>query len=267
MPVAVLHASKDRTWLYVRSEIAFGWVPAENVAFGSAQVLQKYDDARDILVALEHKVPVYGDPKFDRFTEHLFIGSKVNLVGKVANGYRVLIPVRKPDGSFATADGWVKKESKVSAGYQPLTQRNIITTMFNMLYRPYGWADSDHEYDCCGTIRVVLRTFGIKTGRWTSYELHATPHVIAFNRKTEKEKKYDLLKGKEPGITLVGGAGHICMYLGEVDGRHYVIHQGGYSYKGDDGVMYHFRRVNVNDTELEGGSNIGSWTEISTIKP
>ncbi len=267
MPVAILHASKDRTWLYVRSEIAFGWVPAENVAVGSAQELQKYDDSKEILVALEYNVPVYGDPGLERFVENLFIGSKVKLAGSTTSSYEVLIPFRKSDGSFSTAKGWVNKYAKVSAGYQPLTQRNIINTMFNMLYRPYGWADSNHEYDCCGTIRVVLRTFGIKTGRWTSYELHSTPHVMAFSRKTDKERKYELLKGCEPGITLVGNAGHICMYLGEVEGRHYVIHQGGYSYKGDDGVLYHFRRVNVNDTELDGGSNISGYTEISTIKP
>ena len=267
MPVAILHASKDKTWLYVRSEIAFGWVPAEHVAIGSAKDLKQYDDSRDILVALEYNVPVYGDRNFGSFIVNLFIGSKVKLIKNSASGYTVLIPFRNPDASFTTAEGWIKKDAKVSVGYQPFTQRNIISTMFNMLYRPYGWADSNHEYDCCGAIRVVLRTFGIKTGRWTSFELHATPHVTAFTRKTEKEKKYELLKGREPGITLVGNSGHICMYLGEVEGRHYVIHQGGYSYKGEDGVTYHFRRVNVNDTELEGGSNITGWTEISTIQP
>jgi hypothetical protein len=267
MPVAILHASKDRTWLYVRSEIAFGWVPAENVAIGSAQELQQYDDSKNILVTLEYNVPVHGDRNFETFIVNLFIGSKVKLIKNSASGYTVLIPFRKPDGSFTTVEGWIKKNAKVSVGYQPFTQRNVISTMFNMLYRPYAWADSDHEYDCCGTVRVVLRTFGIKTGRWTSFELHSTPHVTAFNRKTATEKKYELLKGREPGITLVGNNGHICMYLGEVEGRHYVIHQGGYSYKGEDGVTYHFRRVNVNDTELEGGSNIAGWTEISTIKP
>ncbi len=267
MPVAILHTSKDRTWLYVRSEIAFGWIPAENVAIGSAAEIQKYDDAKDILVALDHTIPIYGDPGFERFMMDFYLGSKFKLAGTTSSAYKVIVPVRRPDGSFATAEGWVKKDAKVSVGYLPYTQRNVIATMFNILYRPYGWADSDHEYDCCGSIREVLRTCGIKTGRWTSFELHATPNVTAFNRRTEKEKKYELLKGREPGITLVGNAGHICMYLGEVDGREYVIHQGGYSYKGEDGVTYHFRRVNVNDTELEGGSNIGGWTEISTIKP
>jgi len=265
-PVAVLHASTDGDWLYVRSEISFGWVLAENVAIGSAKKIGKYLDTDKVLVSLDYNVPVYGDKKFETFTNYMMIGSYVKLKKATSSGYNVLMPIRKANGSFGTASAWVKPDAKVSNGFQPLTQANAISTMFNLLYRPYGWADSNTEFDCCGTIRVVLRTFGIKTGRWTSFELHATDNVIAFPRKTPKEKKYAILKSCEPGICIVGGAGHINMYLGEVDGSHYVIHQGGYSYKVDD-MTYHFRRVNVNDTELSGGSNIGGWTEITHIKP
>ena len=88
-----------------------------------------------------------------------------------------------------------------------------------------------------------------------------------FPRDTPKEKKYELLDGCEPGICLVGDGGHISMYLGEVDGRHYVIHQSGYSYTDENGDRLNVKRVNVNDTELEGGSNIEKWTEITTLKP
>ncbi|MCD6307800.1 MAG: SH3 domain-containing protein, partial [Candidatus Latescibacteria bacterium] len=214
MPVAVLHSSKDNTWYYVRSEIAFGWVPAENVALGSAKDIRAYLDAKDFIVATEYNVPVYGTRDFNGFIENLFIGSRVKLANESSGGYRVEMPFRLSDGSFTTVSGWVKPGAKVSVGYQPFTQRNIITTMFNLLYRPYGWADSNHEFDCCGAIRVVLRTFGIKTGRWTSFELHATDHVIAFPRKTPVEKKYELIKGCDPGICLVGNAGHISMYIG-----------------------------------------------------
>ncbi|HUT63171.1 MAG TPA: SH3 domain-containing protein [Anaerolineae bacterium] len=267
MPVAVLHTSKDNDWYYVRSEIAFGWVPAENVAIGSPKVLRDYVTAKDFIVATTYKVPVYADKEFKSFIADIYIGSRIKLLGKTTSGYNVLMPFRKMDGTFDTVSAWVKPDARVSVGNQPFTQRTIIDTFFTLLYRPYGWADSHHEFDCCGSIRVLLRTFGIVTGRWTSFELHATDHVIAFPRKTPNEKKYELLKQCEPGICLVGNAGHINLYLGEVDGRHYVIHQGGYSYTGEDGTRLHFRRVNVNDTELEGGSNISSWTEITTLKP
>lgn len=267
MPVAILHTTADKTWYYVRSEISFGWVSAENVAIGSAKDIEKYADSKNILVACEYNIPVYSDKNFESFILNLFMGSNVKLLSTTDTGFKVLLPIRKPDGSFATTTGWVKKNARVSEGYQQFTQKNVISTMFSLLYRPYGWADSEHEYDCCGSLRVVYRTFGIKMGRWTSFELHSAPHIIAFNKKTPVEKKYEYLKGREPGITLVGNSGHICMYLGDHNGRHYVIHQGGYTYKGEDGILYPYNRVNVNDTELEGGSNIKEFTEISTFKP
>jgi hypothetical protein len=267
MPVAVLHASTDNTWYYVRSEIAFGWVPARNVALADRRDLARYDSAKDFIVATGHTVPVYADNAFTVQITDLYLGSRVKLDRSTGAGYQVSMPFRGPDGSFQTVPGWVKPDATVYVGYQSFTQRNVIETFFRLLYRPYGWADSNHEWDCCGATRVVLRTFGIKTGRWTSFELHATDHVHTFKRETPKERKTAILDTCAPGACLVGNAGHICLYIGEVDGRYYVIHQGGYSYNDADGIRRHFRRVNVNDMELEGGSNIADFTEITELKP
>jgi hypothetical protein len=143
----------------------------------------------------------------------------------------------------------------------------VINTIFRLLNRPYGWADSDHERDCCGTIRVVLKTFGIFTPRWTIHELHSTDHVAVFSKDTPTTVKYEYLGACEPGITVCGFSGHIVMYLGKVDGVSYVIHQNGYSYYNNEGTEIRVGRVTVNDTELEGGSKIDYWTEISTFKP
>ena len=154
------------------------------MATGPADAIRDFVNAPDFIVATTHTVPVYGDAQFDTFMVDLYLGSRVTLAKKSVTGYEVVVPYRRPDGSFATATGWVKPDASVSVGYQSFTQRTVIATAFNMLYRPYSWADGLHEWDCCGMMREVLRTFGIKTGRWTSYELHATDHVISFPRKT-----------------------------------------------------------------------------------
>lgn len=266
-PVAILHVSKDGRWYYVRSEISFNWIQADNVALATPDAIRSYIDSKDFIVPTCHKVPIYSNSDFKVFLVDFYMGAKVKLEEKTGAGYRVTYPYRKADGSFGTAQGWVKPDAQVSVGYQPFTQRNVINTMFSVLYRPYGWADSWNERDCCGTIRGVLRSCGIYTGRWTSHQLHASDHVVMFPKDTPKEKKYEFLKGVEPGITLVGDGGHISMYLGEVNGHQYVIHQSGYSYNDENGERLTVRRVNVNDTELDGGSNIGQWTEITTIKP
>jgi len=164
-------------------------------------------------------------------------------------------------------DGWVKPDANVSVGFQPFTQRNMIQTLFSLLYRPYSWNDANHEWNCCGYIRVVLRTFGIKTGSWPAFQMHYSDHTVVFPSDTPKEEKYKYLEGCDPGVTLVGGDGHMNVFLGIVDRRHYVIHMGGYDYTTGDGTVMMFRRVNVNETELEGSYNIKDWTKISYLKP
>ena len=267
MPVAILHESKDRDWYFVRSQIAVGWVPARNIAVGSSQEIRDYIDSPDFIVSICYKVPVYGDPDMWGFLVDLYMGAKLKLVEKTGDGYRVLVPFRNPDGSFCTVSGWVKPDALVSMGYQLFTQRNILNTFFTVLYRPWSGGDMYNERHCCGGIRAVLRTFGIITLNSTTFELHASDHVTAFPEDAPREEKYSYIKGKEPGITLVGSLQHVIMYLGESDGRHFFIHQSGYPYTAEDGTIVLPRRVNVNDAELEGGSHVDTWTYICELKP
>ena len=102
--------------------------------------------------------------------------------------------------------------------------------------------------------------------RWTTFELYHTDHVISFPREESKDVKYRHLDSCEPGITVCGFNWHVVLYLGEVDDVHYIIHQNGYSYHGEDGTEYRVGRVSVNYTELEGGSDINRWTALSIFK-
>ncbi len=268
MPVAVLHASPDGDWFYVRSELAFGWIPASHVALGSPKAIGDYGSSKDFLVAIAHKVPIFSDRGFKNHLSDFYLGARIKLVKKTAAGYQVIVPFRQADGSLKFVNAWVRPEAKVNVGYQAYTQRNILNTIFGLLYRPYGWADEHYERDCCGTQRAVLRTFGILTGRWTTMELHSSDHVYAFDKKTTpKEVKYKVLDTCEPAVTLMGDPGHIIMYLGKVDGNYFVIHQSGYNYPDKDDINRIVSRVNVNDTELPGGSNVKDWSEITEFRP
>ncbi|MFC1607697.1 SH3 domain-containing protein [Candidatus Latescibacterota bacterium] len=267
MPVAVLHMSKDRDWYFVRSPIHFGWVPATNVAIGEIGEIRDFVEAPDFIVSCIYKVPVYSDMAGRNFLMDLYMGAKLKLVENTSDGYYVLVPFRGPDGAFEAVTGWVEPDAEVSVGYQPYTQRNIINTFFSLLYRPWSSGDSYYERHCCGTVRGVLKSFGINLRNVTTLQLHASDHVIAFPMDTPKEKKHELLDGHEPAITLIGSREHIIMYLGKVGGSHYVIHSTGYDYKESDTTVRMVRRVNVNDTELEGGSHFGKWTYICTVKP
>jgi len=266
IPVAVLHESRDKDWYYVRTEVSFGWVPAVDIAVGTPGEIRKYLESNNFIVAVEHKVPVYSDNTFSSFMTDIYMGSRIKLVNRTGKGYHVQVPFRMPDGKMRIVDGWVRSDAKVSVGYQPLTRRNMINTLFSLLYRPYAWNDAGDEWNCCGYIRVVLRTFGITVGSWPAFQIHYTDNVYAFPADTPRATKYRYLEKCDPGVCLLGSDGHINVYLGKVNGRYYVIHMGGYDYTEDDGKVMMFRRVNVNETELEGSYNVDDWTKISTLE-
>ena len=267
MPVAVVHQSKKGDWLYVRSEYSYGWVPRENVAFGSADAVRKFSDPHEFVVSTAHRVPVYTDIENRDWVLDLHMGATLPLVGKRLNDFSVLVPIRDPDGTLGTANGIVGADADVHEGYQPLTQRTIITTFFKLLGRPYGWGGTDHERDCVGAVRAVFRTCGINMPRWTEYELYSSDHVYIFTENTDKAVKYDYLARCMPGMTVCGFDGHVVLYIGEVDSTHYIIHQNGYSIHDEDGTELRVGRVSVNYTEIEGGGDIARWTELTQFVP
>ncbi len=266
MPVAVLHASKSGDWLCVRSEYSLGWVPAANVALGSVDRIRAISGPKNFVVGIVHKTPVYADRACGIWLTDIYMGERLELDSKTVSSYRVTVPIRRPDGTLGAVPGWLKADAGVSVGYQSYTQRNVIATFFRLLGRPYGWGGTDHERDCVGAVRSVYRTFGIFMPRWTVFELYYTDHVTSFPADTPIGEKYRLLDACEPGITVCGFNWHVVLYLGKVDTTHYVIHQNGYSYHGSDGTEYRVGRVSVNHTELEGGADIKSWTELSVFK-
>ncbi len=262
-PVAVYHRSRDGDWLYVKDYFLFGWVPAANVAFGSDEELRKFAEPEHFVVALAHRVPVYSaESAGNIWLADIFQGTKLPLESKDDPEF-VTAPVRRPDGSLGTARGRLKEDAGVHVGYQPFTRRNIVETIFRLMDHPYGWGDSAHERDCCGIIRTVFNTFGIFTPRAPTHQFLHTDTTLIFPEDTPKTEKERLLGSCAPGNTLCGFGGHIMLYLGEVDGNHFVVHSNGYSYHDPDGTELRVARTSVTDTNLEGGSDIERFTHAA----
>ncbi len=266
-PVAILHATRDGSWLYVRSPYSHGWAPADHVAEGSPADIRRFSDPDDFVVAIDHSVPVHAASGSRRvWLADIYMGARIPLAGKTPSGYRVILPRRAADGSLESAEAWIASDAPVSVGFQPYTRRTVIETAVRLLGRPDGWGGTAHERDCVGMVRAVFRTFGIDMPRWTTYELACTDHVTTFPADTPNAVKYRHLASCPPGITVCGFDWHVVLYLGAVDGVHYVIHQNGYSYHDENGVERRVGQVSLNHTELEGGADIGRWTDLAVFR-
>ncbi len=262
VPVAVLHTSADGAWRYIRSEFMYGWVPSRAVALAPPREVRSLTEPDKFIVALSHKISVFADRERTSIISEAYQGTRLVLTGRSAEGFRVLMPFRKPDGTLMAAEGWVAPDADVSVGWQPFTQANVIRTMFRLLGRPYGWHDSWHERDCCGVIRTVFRTFGIIVPRGTIHELHSSDHVICFAKETPKDVKYRQLESCEPGITVCGFTGHVMIYLGKVNvPTSSLTPTVTATMRRWHGMKISRVGVCVRD---EGGSFIGDWTELAT---
>jgi hypothetical protein len=246
MPVAVMHRSGSGDYLFVLSPIAWGWVSAEDIAFGSSKLIRQYRENKNIIISVCHRTPVYSNKTGDIFYGWLYLGERLNLISETDDFYCVSAPFREMDGSLGFNGVWVKKSDDVNSGYLPYTKKNAIETAFRILGRPYGWHDSWDERDCGGIMRVIFNCFGFRLPRYWSFEQLCSDHAEYVGDSEDVESKSAELAGFPAGITFTGTTGHIGLYLGHVDGKPYGIHQCGWNYT-DDGVEYKMARVVVTD--------------------
>jgi len=246
MPAAALHRSKASDYLFVMTPVAWGWLPASDIAFAPAAKVRAFRNGSKFVVSAAHRAPVYADAGCTVHAGYLYMGERLPLDGTVSNGYMVRVPVRDFAGNLKIEKGFVKATDDVTEGFLPYTQKNVITVVFRLLGRPYGWHDSWDERDCGGIMRVVFNCFGITLPRYWSFEQLCTDHATYVGNMKDTAKKSEMLASMPAGLTFTGSTGHIGLYLGTVDGKPYVIHQCGWNYKDGD-TEYKMARVVVSD--------------------
>lgn len=246
-PVSVIHQSADGAFLYVESPVSRGWIAAENVAFAKKEEIGKITGYKDFLMVTANKVPVYGDPGFSNFSRYFYYSATLPLLTKNKSFYVVKLPYRQPDGKLCIKEAYVKPDADVHIGYLPYTKHNVLVQFFKFLNQPYGWADQQNKRDCSGTLRVLLRCFGIKTGRSPSFILSSSDHQYYINPNLSIEEKKTEIAKLEPVITLAGNSGHIVLYLGKArNGQQYFMHQAGWGYDDENGEHFIVNRVSIN---------------------
>ncbi|MBN1294181.1 MAG: SH3 domain-containing protein [Candidatus Latescibacteria bacterium] len=246
MPVAVMHLSRTGEYCYAMTPIAWGWIPLQDIAFETAVRIETFIDMEKIIVITGHKVPCYTDKSYSVFHGNLYLGERLPIESKSSDGICVTIPDREFDGSLFFRQVWVRAGESVHEGWLPYTKRNVITTAFRLLGRPYGWHDSWDERDCGGIMRVIFNCFGFTLPRYWSFQQLYSDFATHVGDISDMDRKTAILCSMPEGITFTGSTGHIGLYLGNVDGKPYVIHQCGWNYKEGE-KEYKMAKVVVSD--------------------
>ncbi|MBO6269007.1 MAG: C40 family peptidase, partial [Clostridium sp.] len=137
------------------------------------------------------------------------------------HNYVAYLPVRLSDGSYAKKKVLISQHHGIHEGYLPLTRRNILHTAFSMLGDAYGWGGMLAAEDCSGYIRDIYRCFGLELPRNTTWQA-ASPAARADVTGWSDMEKCALLNALPAGSTLFF-RGHTMMYLGQWNGKYYVI--------------------------------------------
>ena len=261
-PVVVAHASRDGRWLFVVSPRYAAWVEAGAIAAGSRDAVLGYGQRtpyRIITGAKPRTVFTREEPRLSEL--QLDMGTRVPLArlapDQPVNGqhpysaWTLELPVRNADGSLAFAPALLPRIEDSRADYLPLTRANLIRQAFKFLGERYGWGHAYNARDCSGFVSEVYRSMGVQLPRNTSAQ--AVSPVFArtsFAADATRGTRMAAVGALEVG-DLIYIPGHVMMYIGDIDGMPYVIHDtNGGTVLGADGQPHSLRLNGVSVTPL-----------------
>ena len=249
--LAVLHASMDGEWSFVQSYNYAAWVRTENIAIGDRQAIQKYKNPEHFLIITGAKIRTSFNPEVPALSElQLDMGIRIpladrdignnNLYGQ--NPYTshvVSLPVRNMEGKLEFKKALIARNKDVHKGYIPYTRENITRQAFKFLGERYGWGHSYNARDCTGFVMEIYKTFGIHMPRNTGQQGSGSfGQNTRFTPDSTEDEKLQALRNMDIG-DLIYVPGHVLMYIGDVDGQPYVIHDVSiFRYTDDNGEYY-----------------------------
>lgn len=267
-PVALLHKSKDERWGFFQTPFVRGWIKLDKIAFandrGDLSNSCPLPNPRCSLVVTGNriKITVRGRESGVRkktIVETVPMGTALAIQSEDKNRWIVKFPEKDENGKLQWTDAFVDKKADVRIGPLVYTKRNVIKQAFKILGEGYGWGGRNGLRDCSSFIKDVFATFAINLPRHSSHQAAAGHVLLDINKSSSAEDIKNALDSAVPGITLIGLNGHIMLYLGNVNGNYYTLHQ-FFGYHDKDG----FRTVNkavVTNLELGKGSKMGAIRE------
>ncbi|MFT4178605.1 MAG: SH3 domain-containing protein [Thermomonas sp.] len=260
--VVIAHASADGQWLFVVSERYAAWAKADAIAEGDRNTVLGYGQRaryRIITGAKPRTVFTREQPQLSEL--QLDMGLRVPLADvppdKSVNGQHpyaswiIDLPLRGDDGKLAFAPALLPRIAESSADHLPLTRANLLRQAFKFLGERYGWGHAYNGRDCSGFVSEVYRSMGVQLPRNTSDQsvspVFARTHLA---QDATREARMAAVAALDVG-DLIYIPGHVMMFIGEVDGQPWVIHDtNGGSYLQEDGSLREMRLNSVSVTPL-----------------
>lgn len=249
--VAILHTSADGNWYLAQSYNYLAWVQAKDVAIGDRDVVMAYTEQAPYAIVSGGTVRTVYNPEVPAVSEvQLDMGSRLPLMSATETGhnvhgqnpfatYIVKLPVRNLNGELDFEPALIPRSADMHIGHLPYTEAVVISQAFKFLGERYGWGHDFNGRDCTGFVSEVYRSVGIDMPRNSGQQGYGEyGQTTLFDKDATREEKLARIKAAKIG-DLMYLPGHVVMYIGEINGEPYVIHDvHGMSYHDDDGNYY-----------------------------
>ena len=213
-PVLVLHISKDNNFYFVASPFYVGWVNKKDIVLVNNEDFNYYINNPNFIVITEPSLNI------DNYTLDMSVKLPVKKILKDA----FLVSVATKEN-----DTLVKKEIIIPSkyahlGYLNYSKENLFVQAILYLDTPYSWGGYEKNVDCSSFVGNVFRTFNLRFPRNTGMQSKSVGNIKDVSNFSNKEK-LNLLKN-EQGVLLYKD-GHVMLYLGYFQNKHYIIHASG----------------------------------------
>ncbi len=272
-PLIILCQTKDKQWSYAVAKTEEGWVETENLAFTNRKTFTEWLNMQNFVIVIEEKADIFTGTNLN-FIDYVRMGTRLPYypAEKYKNSYVIKIPSVNKKGFLEFRKAFINKKD-VNIGYLQYTQRNVLNLAFKHLNEPYGWGGSNGEQDCSGYLSQIFNCFGILLPE-TSTQKIKCGKIVNFQKSDINEfKNISILQNAIEGISFIFFPGHIMLYIGNEDGKPYIIHAiwglTSYDSRNNKTVNY-INRVIVSDLnigeEVAGNSLIDRVSKFNIIK-
>lgn len=258
-PVAILHASADRQWLFVASPRYRAWVQAEAIAEGPRQQVLDHGTRTPYRIITGARARTVFTPEAPAVSElPLEMGVRMPLADlppdTPVNGqhpytaWTLDVPVRRTDGRLGFMPALLPRIADSRDAPLPLTRANLLRQAFKFLGERYGWGHDHNGRDCSGFIAEVYRSMGLEVPRNTSRQrVNPVFERTEFGPRSSAHERAQALARLDVG-DLVFVPGHVVMVIGRIGEEPYVIHDvhGGHVLDAEGGL----RRLQLNGVSV-----------------
>ena len=240
-PAIILHYNTKGNFAFVQLSDYRGWLPANKLALTDKKTWLTYVEPQEFALVTS-KTLVLNQEIYQ-------MGARLPLVKT-----KVLVPTRNNQGYLETLAIPAIFNEDLHKGYLPFTRNNLLRMAFKQLSAPYGWGGQNNSVDCSSLAQNVYNTLGVHLPRNGDEQAAAFTGTNMDNLNWEE--RINTIKALPPG-SLLFTPYHVMLYLGERNGRPYMLHSiASYGTQTDSGNIFqnNVMQVIVSDVYLLGGS-------------